>query len=293
MYGRSMFLVTCGSLLASLAILAPSRVEAHVTQRNVKVRFESFSGLAAIHNDLKVWDNGDAELVTGSGPKKVLRLSGAEYTSLTTLFTRYDFASMPTSFPGHMVPDGPTYSVTWSATPHGGRHTVSSHMGADEPRGFTVIKNRLYNLVARVQAHGHTVGGSATVVDDSMDGRTISAHVGDTIEVRLAGNPTTGYSWKTVRSSRSLPVASATYEPTSHDPHLMGGGGTFIFTIKPDRFSAGGTHHFKFACFRPWEGESHATKTFTLTVKVAAAEDGGSGSTSGGPGIIDGLGGSH
>ena len=110
----------------------------------------------------------------------MLHLPGAEYTALTNLFTKYNFNSMPESFPGRWVPDGPSYEVTYATSPRGRHHTVRSHMGAAEPRGFVTSKNALYRLVAKVRAKGRNVG--ANVVDGSMNGKTIEARVGDTIE---------------------------------------------------------------------------------------------------------------
>ncbi|MBI3270069.1 MAG: protease inhibitor I42 family protein [Planctomycetes bacterium] len=293
MMDRRTFLSACGGLLAVGVLLTPGSAEAHVSQRNVKVEFESHSGFAAIHRDLKVYDNGDVELVTGQvggGSKKVLRLTGAEYTSLNNLFSRYNFSSMPDHFPGRWVPDGPSYSVTYRKTPRAVAHKVNSHMGAQEPRGFTVIKNRLYTLMQRVQENGHDPTENPSVIDGSMNGKTIEAKVGDTLKVRLDGNPTTGYSWKATQSSRSLPASAPKYTASSS---AVGSGGVFTFTIKPDRFSAGGTHHFKFAYFRPWEGADHAAKTFSLTVHVASLSGNGTNGATSGPGILDGLGGNH
>ncbi|MBI5368621.1 MAG: protease inhibitor I42 family protein [Planctomycetes bacterium] len=122
------------------------------------------------------------------------------------------------------------------------------------------------------------------VVDDTMDGRTLDLNVGDTLEIRLAGNPTTGYEWNAVRYSRSLPVSSSQYVPTADGG--VGGGGVYTFAIKPDPFAAGSTHSFKFAYSRA--GARRALKTFKLTVRVSQGAAGAKVAPSG-PGINDAL----
>jgi inhibitor of cysteine peptidase len=111
-------------------------------------------------------------------------------------------------------------------------------------------------------------GNKPTVrtIDETMDNQTITASVGDKIEVRLEGNPTTGYDWKAVSYSRSLPVSHSDYIPM--DPTFVGSGGTYVFTIVPDQFASGGSHTIKFAYFRSWEGEDKALKTFTINIDV-------------------------
>jgi predicted secreted protein len=113
------------------------------------------------------------------------------------------------------------------------------------------------------------VGDSLLVIDENSDGKVIKARVGVTVEVRLPGNPTTGYAWKCLSYSKSLPLADESFEPSQ--PQTVGSGGTFSFFFLPDLFAAGGAHVVKFAYFRSWEGEASASKTFSVTLKVAAA----------------------
>jgi predicted secreted protein len=52
-------------------------------------------------------------------------------------------------------------------------------------------------VIAAVVIAVNVLGGSTLVVEQSQDGATVQASVGDTIELKLAGNPTTGFNWST------------------------------------------------------------------------------------------------
>lgn len=106
-------------------------------------------------------------------------------------------------------------------------------------------------------------------VTKEMNGQEVQAKVGDTIEVRLAGNPTTGYQWKAVLYSRSCPVSNPEGDYIADEPEATGSGGTYLFKIKPDMFASGGTHQFEFAYFRSWEGAENAIEKFAFSLKVA------------------------
>jgi predicted secreted protein len=106
-------------------------------------------------------------------------------------------------------------------------------------------------------------------VTAAKDGKTVTARVGDTVQVRLEGNPTTGYQWRAVSYSKSCPVSDpdGAYLPSA--PQTIGSGGTYVFTIKPDLLAKGGTFHFQFAYYRSWEDVSDAIKTFAFDLKVS------------------------
>jgi len=106
----------------------------------------------------------------------------------------------------------------------------------------------------------------ALVVDESMSGQTVTAELGQIVEVRLEGNPTASYAWHLVASSKSLPVVESRFIPASSA--AVGSGGVYSFTFKPDQLAAGGTHTARFALYRPWEGLQQAERTFVITIKV-------------------------
>jgi inhibitor of cysteine peptidase len=105
-----------------------------------------------------------------------------------------------------------------------------------------------------------------TVADN---GKAITVKVGDLVEVILAGNPTTGYSWSTTLSDKDAAVLQQQGDPVyvqqSTDQSLVGGGGTFTFTFKA---VAPGQVALKFDYARPWETGVAPIQTYSVTVSV-------------------------
>ena len=104
---------------------------------------------------------------------------------------------------------------------------------------------------------------------EADNGKTVTVKVGDTIEVVLAGNPTTGYSWSTTLSDKDAAVLQQQGDPVyaqqSTDPTLVGGGGTFTFTFKA---VAPGQVALKFGYARPFETGVAPIQTYSVTVNV-------------------------
>jgi inhibitor of cysteine peptidase len=109
--------------------------------------------------------------------------------------------------------------------------------------------------------------GQTIVVESSQNGESIKAKKGDTIQIKLDGNPTTGYEWKCPSYSKSFPLANEEYIPS--EPQMVGSGGTYVFTFIPDSFAKGKTFKLHFAYFRSWEGAAAAIETFDITVQIA------------------------
>jgi predicted secreted protein len=109
------------------------------------------------------------------------------------------------------------------------------------------------------------------VITKDMNGTTQTIDQGDTIDVQLEGNPTTGYAWKLLASSRSFPLQKEEYVPDQ--PQLTGSGGTYHFYFTADVFSVGKEFKLDFAYFRSWEGHQNAIETFTVTIAVNQGTD--------------------
>jgi inhibitor of cysteine peptidase len=101
-------------------------------------------------------------------------------------------------------------------------------------------------------------------VTQHNDGGQVRAQVGDTIEIHLAENATTGYRW----------------EPDGLDPHLfeleeatgnypsgaVGSGGDAQFRIK---VRAAGSATLRLKYWRRWEGEVGVLKRFAVKVDAS------------------------
>jgi inhibitor of cysteine peptidase len=99
------------------------------------------------------------------------------------------------------------------------------------------------------------------------DGKTVTAMMGKDIVIRLAGNPTTGYTWRVgeITGEAVKSQGDPAYVATKHAQRMVGGGGTFVFklqAVKP------GTSTVKLVYVRPWEKGKPPVKTFSATIEV-------------------------
>jgi predicted secreted protein len=123
------------------------------------------------------------------------------------------------------------------------------------------------------QAVGHddsvvpTKKAIITVTEDK-DGQEISLGMGDTLEVRLASQPGTGYGWQV---AEPLPGVLRLVEKVldfgggGQAPRAPGAWATAVLRFAP---VGAGTGDLRLVYVRPWEKESAAKKTYTLHVRV-------------------------
>jgi inhibitor of cysteine peptidase len=107
----------------------------------------------------------------------------------------------------------------------------------------------------------------AIEVGEGTTGRYFELVPGQELVVHLQGNPTTGYTWVLAPvDARVLkaPVAPE-FVPANRDARLVGQGGEFV-----TRFTAVavGETAVRFDYCRPWEKDTPAVKSFSLTVRV-------------------------
>ena len=100
-------------------------------------------------------------------------------------------------------------------------------------------------------------------VDQSDDGSTLKADVGDVIVVRLAENPTTGFSWKMAPSS-GLEIESDEYVADDAPDDMVGVGGTHEWRIK---VTGAGEQTIKGDYRQEWNPDGDS-QHFSLTVDV-------------------------
>ena len=109
---------------------------------------------------------------------------------------------------------------------------------------------------------------TALTVKDS--GRTITPRVGQRITVRLAGNPTTGYSWSvaSITGSAVRQAGKISYKASPAPRRMVGSGGFSVATFKAVRNGrAVLTMEYK----RPWE-KKKPIRTFTVTIDVGGGK---------------------
>lgn len=96
---------------------------------------------------------------------------------------------------------------------------------------------------------------------ESDDGRILPLAVGATIEVRLAENATTGYSWTIDQLDAAILVPSR--QESDYRAAAIGSGGTAVFRAI---VRSAGTSRLTLKLLRPWEGDSAIIKRFGITV---------------------------
>jgi inhibitor of cysteine peptidase len=105
------------------------------------------------------------------------------------------------------------------------------------------------------------------VLTKDDDGGRATLRPGQTLVVRLAGNPTTGYRWEVgeLKGKAIEQVGEAEYVPDEAPEGRVGVGGTFIFTfraVEPGRCA------FRLVYRRPWEKGKKPARTFSAAVEV-------------------------
>jgi len=106
--------------------------------------------------------------------------------------------------------------------------------------------------------------------DGSSD---IVAKVNEPFQIKLAGNPTTGYNWvlknlDEIKASPLIEQLSNNYNAAEHEEGMVGVGGTFIFEYEVNEKACGQTlPKLVFSYERSWEKDS-AVKTAEYTIKV-------------------------
>ena len=139
--------------------------------------------------------------------------------------------------------------------------------------GFAAIVGILIIIGMAVASAGcgSQVGaaGGPIKLTEADNGKAVDVKVGDLVQVILAGNPTTGYSWSTSLSDKDAPVLQQQGDPVyaqqSPDSTLVGGGGTFTFTFTA---VAPGQVALKFGYARPWETGVATAQTYAVTITV-------------------------
>jgi inhibitor of cysteine peptidase len=105
--------------------------------------------------------------------------------------------------------------------------------------------------------------------DEFSQGKNIPRQVtiaeGAELIVKLASNPSTGFSWTQAAIGTPSVLTQTDSQYTAPDTKAVGAAGTQVWTFKA---SAKGVTTIKMAYSRPWEGGEKAEWTFALTVTV-------------------------
>jgi inhibitor of cysteine peptidase len=121
-------------------------------------------------------------------------------------------------------------------------------------------------IVGLVLLSSQQTGRQAQTVaaGEAQSGSQVDLQVGDTLEITLESNPSTGYRWSQLTLDTSIlrPLGEAEFRPAGS---LLGASGTETF-----RFATARAGHatLSFVYSRPFEQDAAPIKTFMLDVRV-------------------------
>lgn len=118
---------------------------------------------------------------------------------------------------------------------------------------------------------GSSGGGSSSTsastisVNAASQGKTVEAKVGDTLDVALPGNPSTGYTWVAKDLPSLLQQEGEPKFTQGGNSGAVGAPGTLNITFKATRAGSG---KLVLEYERPWETTATPANTFSTTVTV-------------------------
>jgi predicted secreted protein len=107
----------------------------------------------------------------------------------------------------------------------------------------------------------------STSLSGSDNGKTITVHVGDEIDIALDSNPSTGFQWAIDKSDDNLLTLKASDYAGNGSSNLVGSGGTqtFKFVAK-----SAGSINLQLKYWRSFEGDKSIIQRFAVTIQIQA-----------------------
>jgi inhibitor of cysteine peptidase len=103
----------------------------------------------------------------------------------------------------------------------------------------------------------------ALVIDETSNGRTLEAALGQTVEICLTENPTTGFRWRMAQAAEPVgTLLCDAFEPGRQAP---GQPGIHRWQFK---VVAAGSGPLRFVYRRSWEDDAAAASVFSVTLSV-------------------------
>jgi inhibitor of cysteine peptidase len=102
-----------------------------------------------------------------------------------------------------------------------------------------------------------------TSLSGSDNGKTITVHVGDEIDIALDSNPTTGFDWAIDKNNDSLLALKQMEYQASSNAIGSGGTDTFKFVTKN-----AGTVNLQLKYWRSFEGDRSIIHRYAVTIQI-------------------------
>lgn len=108
-------------------------------------------------------------------------------------------------------------------------------------------------------------GKDVVTIDEQAAGTSVNLKVGQTLQMVLEGNPTTGYEWTLEPPmGTSLKEGGVKVQPVTSDTNVVGAPSTYTFSFTAEQ---PGSTDLNFLYKRSWESSAD-DKTVTVTVAV-------------------------
>lgn len=104
----------------------------------------------------------------------------------------------------------------------------------------------------------------AVIITQNEDGSSVTAAVGDLVELHLAENPTTGYQWSIDEIGPGLEVVHDAFH-LAGTPLVPGAGGVHEWRF---RIAAPGSYRLRLRLRREWEDDSAAISRFAVDISA-------------------------
>ena len=101
-------------------------------------------------------------------------------------------------------------------------------------------------------------------INEADAGKTIELSTGDTLELSLEGNPTTGYTWE-VLSGQALLEQMSEVEFSAASQQLVGSSGQMLFKFEA---VAAGETILEMAYLRPFERDVEPLQSYSINIFV-------------------------
>lgn len=133
-----------------------------------------------------------------------------------------------------------------------------------ERKSIALLMLAIVAILGATMAAGCTTSDTAAkTYNDSNNNSTVTVKGGETFNISLAENPTTGYSWN-VSVTSGLSIVNDTYLPSNTS--LVGAGGLRVWQLKA---TGTGDQEFNAIYKRSWEPLFGNETTYRLAVKIA------------------------
>lgn len=128
---------------------------------------------------------------------------------------------------------------------------------------MTALGVLLLALSAVVSANAEKSPYAMLVLSEADHDRTVDVRSGDTIQIILPENATTGYRWAIER--RDEDIVEALTSEARYASNAVGSGGWISFEFRGKK---AGTGEIVLKHWRHWEGDASITKRFRVQLRV-------------------------